>query len=193
MTRQELQSLLTSARIEQQKQGIEYLVALLCSDDRPVRLRGFALLREQLEEALYQSCLNYRGLVRGFTHPLEMVMEQAIERWAAVLKGHQERGTAEDDRIPGSGVDRTDTYRTAEAPAIAMPASYEANRASVPAIAQTPASIRPSCSVARSRLLPSARTRRSSLRPAEAKSSSDVISLLSQFELSQFERCRLRF
>jgi hypothetical protein len=108
MTRQELQSLLTSGRTERQKEGVEYLVSLLCSRDRPIRLRGFEVLREQLEEALYQSCLNYRGLVRGFTHPIETVMEEAIERWAVALTGDKDRSMDEDDPIPSSGVDRKD-------------------------------------------------------------------------------------
>ena len=94
MTRSELQSLLGSDRSDRLRQGVEHLVALLASRDRAWRLRGYAALHEQLEEALYQSCLNYRSLVRGFTHPLEAVMEEAIERWAAACE--DAAGTAAD-------------------------------------------------------------------------------------------------
>jgi hypothetical protein len=82
MTRNELQSLLSSDQRDCRRRGVEHLVALLSSHDRASRLRGYATWREQLEEALYQSCLNYRSLVRGLTHPLETVMEETIECWA---------------------------------------------------------------------------------------------------------------
>ncbi len=79
---EDLKSLLLSERSGDSEKAIGTLVGLLSSRIEEKRARGYALYREALEEALYRSCLNYRSLVRGFTHPLLSVMEQAIETWA---------------------------------------------------------------------------------------------------------------
>jgi hypothetical protein len=79
---EDLKSLLLSERSGDSEKAIGTLVGLLSSRIEEKRARGYALYREALEEALYRSCLNYRSLVRGFTHPLLSVMEQAIESWA---------------------------------------------------------------------------------------------------------------
>lgn len=108
MTRDELRSLLGSDQSERWRQGMEHLVALLASRDRARRLSGYAMLRDQLEEALYQSCLNYRSLVRGFTHPLESVIEEAIERWAAAFEdvASARADHRDEHRAPGADGDK---------------------------------------------------------------------------------------
>jgi hypothetical protein len=63
--------------------AIDRVVAMLTSRDARLRQQGYALYRDGLEDALYQSCLNYGALVHGFTHPLLSALEEAIERWAA--------------------------------------------------------------------------------------------------------------
>jgi len=59
---------------------------LLSSRDNVMRRQGYVLFRELLEDALYRSCLNYSGLVRGFTHPVLDAVARAIENWAAAYR-----------------------------------------------------------------------------------------------------------
>lgn len=110
MTRAELQSLLNSDQRDRRRMGVEHLAGLLSSRDRGRRLDGYAVLREQLEEALYQSCLNYRSLVRGFTHPIETVMEEVIERWAAALEDAAGAGTERRNDQQAPGADRDEAF-----------------------------------------------------------------------------------
>ncbi len=43
---------------------------------------GAGLLGAAFNDALYQSFLNYRSLVGGFTHPLLDVVRCSVELWA---------------------------------------------------------------------------------------------------------------
>ncbi len=80
---EQIDTLLLSDEERERERASEELVRLLTSTDRNDRLRGYAMFREGLNEALYRSCLNYRSLVGGFTHPLETILARAIEAWAA--------------------------------------------------------------------------------------------------------------
>ncbi len=82
MTKDELNDLLSSERSADKARAVDYLVKLLTSEAGNVRAQGHELLAEAFNDALYRSCLNYRGLVGGFTHPLVEVIRRAIETWA---------------------------------------------------------------------------------------------------------------
>lgn len=77
-----LHALLTGAEGGDRNAAITALVDMLSSQDGGLRRQGYRLFQDGLDEALFQSCLNYRSLVRGFTHPLVKVLEETIERWA---------------------------------------------------------------------------------------------------------------
>jgi hypothetical protein len=82
MMSEQIETLLLSDEERERERAIEELVRLLTSTDRDDRLKGYAMFRERLNEALYRSCLNYRSLVGGFTHPLATILARAIEAWA---------------------------------------------------------------------------------------------------------------
>ncbi|MGH7045134.1 MAG: hypothetical protein ACREE2_01930 [Stellaceae bacterium] len=82
MTVEELKALLDSGQPEKIDRAVEHLIGLLTSEDGPMRERGYAMLQEGLNEALYQSCLNYRALLSGATSPLLAVVMQTVEFWA---------------------------------------------------------------------------------------------------------------
>jgi hypothetical protein len=82
MADDDIKTLLSSEEEHQRDRAIEHLVRLLTSPDRTDREEGCALYREGLNEALYRSCLNYRSLVGGFTHPLVTILARAIDAWA---------------------------------------------------------------------------------------------------------------
>lgn len=79
---EEVKALLVSEAEHDREQAIEHLIALLTSPEKGARERGYELFGEGLNEALYRSCLNYRGLVGGFTHPLVTALARSIETWA---------------------------------------------------------------------------------------------------------------
>jgi glutathione S-transferase len=83
VTRDELKALFDSEEAEQEEQAIAHLVELLTSRDKQLRAQGYRLFEEGIADALFCSCLNYRALVGGFTHPLLKVIRQAVEAWAA--------------------------------------------------------------------------------------------------------------
>ena len=82
VTTAELKALLNSENAQEKEQAIACLLALLTSRDERARARGYELFEEGINDALFCSCLNYRSLVRGFTHPLLQVVTRAVETWA---------------------------------------------------------------------------------------------------------------
>ena len=93
MTEDELKRLLNSDQAPDKEQAIQYLVGLLTSPDKEMRSREYEPFEEGLNEALYQSCLNYSSLVGGFTHPLVTVLTRSVQAWsnpgnATGRKGH---------------------------------------------------------------------------------------------------------
>ena len=83
LTTDELKSLVGSDDPQRREQAAEWLVSLLTSENVQARCRGYEFLNEGLTEALYCSCLNYRGLVGGFTQPLLDAVTRSVEFWAA--------------------------------------------------------------------------------------------------------------
>ncbi len=82
MTVEELNAMFRSDRPEERSRAAGYLVEKLTSQDAGSRAQGHELLGAAFNDALYQSCLNYRSLVGGFTHPLLDVVRRSVELWA---------------------------------------------------------------------------------------------------------------
>ena len=78
----ELRGRLNSDKPDEREQAVNYLVSLLTSRDESDRHHGYELYKEGIDEALFRSCLEYRGLIGGFTHPLLDVVARAVEFWA---------------------------------------------------------------------------------------------------------------
>lgn len=90
VTSDELKALLDSDDAERNEQAVAHLVKLLTSQDEQARARGYQLFEEGIADALFCSCLNYRALVGGFTHPLLKVVRKSVETWAASKKDSPE-------------------------------------------------------------------------------------------------------
>ena len=86
VAREALHALLPGEGGDERSAAIAALVDMLSSQDVRLREEGYCLFQGALDEALFQSCLNYRSLVRGFTHPLVSVLAATIERWASVAE-----------------------------------------------------------------------------------------------------------
>jgi hypothetical protein len=83
VTTEELKLLLASDRPGEKERAAGYLVRLLTSAEKTERQRGCELFEEAINHALFCSCLDYRSLTAGFTHPLLGVVARTVESWAA--------------------------------------------------------------------------------------------------------------
>jgi len=91
MMADELKLLLNSDQGTDHEKAVQYLVGLLTSPDKGMRRRGCELFEEGLNEGLYQSCLNYRSLVGGVTHPLISVLTRSVEAWSARVEDRKQK------------------------------------------------------------------------------------------------------
>jgi hypothetical protein len=80
VAKEELRRLLQSDDPGRKDEAVAYLVGLLTSHDEPTRARGYELLEEGINDALFCSCFNYGSLVGGFTHSFLTVVMRAVEQ-----------------------------------------------------------------------------------------------------------------
>jgi hypothetical protein len=82
VTTEQLKLLLESDQPGEKERAAGYLVQLLTSTKKKERERGYELFEESINHVLFCSCLNYRSLTGGFTHPLLGVLARTVESWA---------------------------------------------------------------------------------------------------------------